>query len=321
MTSYFPMTCTQLASALTSDPRRFGQSHQWIWRGWSIHYTYQASLATTDSTPTLLLHGFGASVGHWRHNILPLGSTRPVYALDLLGFGGSEKPQVDYTVDLWIEQVHDFWQTHLQQPTILVGHSVGALVALLVAARYPEMVKGLCLISCADGPHPEDLPHPWDWLVQGISETAMGILGFPLTYPLLFRWLRRTETLRSWVKNLYKRDEQVDDDLIEIFQRPAFDVGADYVFLDSLRAVVTRRFGNPKHVLPQIQVPILLIWGKEDPAVPSFLADQFQRWNPQIMLVKLPGIGHCAHDELPLWVNTLISEWAASLEVVRDLPL
>ncbi|MEO0852331.1 MAG: alpha/beta hydrolase, partial [Cyanobacteria bacterium J06648_11] len=74
-------------------------------------------------------------------------------------------------------------------------------------------------------------------------------------------------------------------------------------------------FDSPKHLLPRVKAPILLIWGQDDPAVPSFLADKFKRWNPDISLIKLPGIGHCAHDELPQWVSALLSEWAASLEV------
>ncbi|MFS8907067.1 alpha/beta fold hydrolase [Synechococcus sp. B60.1] len=305
---------------------RYGHSQTWLWRGWSIHFTYTPSRAQTSkgqvnltAAPAILIHGLGASVGHWRHNIVPLGSQRPVYALDLLGFGKSAKPEIAYSVDLWVEQVYEFWYAHIQQPSILVGHSIGGLVGVIAAARYPQMVKGLCLISCADGPHPEELPSPWDALVQALCEGILAVLGCPLTYPHLFNWLRQTEVLRAWIKNVYKRDEQVDDELVQIFQRPAFEPGAAHVFLDSLRAILCRRFDSPKRLLPTLKMPILLLWGQEDPAVPSFLADQFKRWQPALTLVKLPGVGHCAHDELPHWVNTLISEWAASLETCPDL--
>ncbi len=293
--------------------QRFGRSHQWSWNGWTIHYTHHDS-EHSDLTPVLLVHGFGASIGHWRHNIQPVAAHRPVYALDLLGFGGSAKPEISYTVDVWIDQVFEFWNAFLQKPTILVGHSVGALVILLAAARYPQIAKGLCLISCADGPHPDELPQPFEWLVQGFFEVLLGLIGCPLTYPLLFNWLRQPEVLRAWIKNIYKKVEVVDDDLVTLFLEPAFDPGAEYVFLDALRAVLTRRFSSPKRVLPEFKAPILLLWGKEDPAVPSFLADKFKAWQPSIDLVKIPGVGHCAHDEVPFWVNTLLLEWVASLE-------
>jgi pimeloyl-ACP methyl ester carboxylesterase len=301
---------------------RYGHSQTWLWRGWPVHFTYTPSRAQTSAgqvnlvaAPALLIHGFGASVGHWRHNIVPLGSQRPVYALDLLGFGKSAKPEIAYSVDLWVEQVYEFWRVHIRQPMILVGHSLGGLVGVIAAARYPQMVRGLCLISCADGPHPEELPPPWDALVRAFCEGILALLG-----PHLFNWLRQTKVLRAWIKNVYKRDEQVDDELVQIFQTPAFEPGAAHVFLDSLRAILCRPFDSPKRLLPTLKMPILLLWGQEDPAVPSFLADQFKRWQPALTLVKLPGVGHCAHDELPHWVNTLIGEWAASLETCTRLP-
>jgi haloalkane dehalogenase len=295
---------------------RFGQPQRWQWRDWSVFFTYQPCTATTILAPVLLLHGFGASHGHWRHNIHPLAQQRSVYALDLLGFGGSAKPEIEYTVNLWVDQVYEFWQAHIQQPVILTGHSIGGLAGVILAARHPEMIKGLCLISCADGPHPDDLPDWLGWLVQGFFSLILGVVGFPLTYPYLFRWLRHPEVLRGWIEGVYQHREQVDDELVEIFRRPAFDPGADYVFMDALRAILLRRFDGPQRLLPRVQAPILLLWGREDPAVPSFLADKFKAWQPQLQLVKLPGVGHCAHDELPLWVNTLILEWAADLELL-----
>lgn len=70
--------------------------------------------------PLLLVHGFGASIGHWRKNIpvLAAGGYR-VYAIDLLGFGSSDKPALNYTVELWQEQLKDFWTAHIQEPTVL----------------------------------------------------------------------------------------------------------------------------------------------------------------------------------------------------------
>jgi pimeloyl-ACP methyl ester carboxylesterase len=284
---------------------------EWTWQGWRIHYT-QAGQEQT-ALPILLIHGFGASVGHWRRNILALAAHHPVYALDLLGFGGSDKPILDYTVDLWVNQVRDFWQAHIRRPAILVGHSVGGLVTLALAARDPAVTAGLCLISCADGPHPEELPAPLGWLVQGLCEGLVNVLACPLTYPYLFDWIRQKDVLKLWIKNVYRQTDAVDDELVSIFQRPAYDANAQQVFIEALKAILTRRFTSPRLLLPTIQQPILLLWGQDDPAVPSFLADKFQEWQPRLTLVKLPGIGHCAHDELPGWVNTLMQEWIASL--------
>ena len=294
----------------------FGHLKDWSWQGYSIRYSYAPTGAISAAAPAVLVHGFGASLGHWRSNIPLLSRSRSVYAIDLLGCGGSSKPtDIRYTVDLWVAQLYEFWQEQIQQPAILSGHSLGGLVALTAAARYPEMAKGLNLISCADGPHPEEFPPPIACAIQTLTELVVGLVGFPCIYPCLFKRLRQEKPLKQAIRNTYKIDERVDDELVKIFQQPAFEEGAQEVLLELLRAILTRRFESPRLLLPRVRVPILILWGKDDPAIPSFFADKFVQWNPACKLVKLSGIGHCAHDELPQWVSALISEWATGLEM------
>lgn len=125
-----------------------GQQRDWAWRGWQIRYTFMRGQHTAQ--PMLFLHGFGASIGHWRYNLSVFAKQRTVYALDLLGFGASEKVSTDYLLTLWVEQVHDFWQTFIRTPMILVGNSLGSLVSLTAAALYPEMVVGLTMLTLPD---------------------------------------------------------------------------------------------------------------------------------------------------------------------------
>jgi pimeloyl-ACP methyl ester carboxylesterase len=118
-----------------------GNQRDWIWRGWLTRYTYQReSQGAVDRPPLLLIHGFGAGIGHWRYNIPELSQHTSVYGLDLLGFGASEKAVAPYQISLWAEQVHDFWKAFIGQPMVLVGNSLGSSVCLAVAATYPEMV-------------------------------------------------------------------------------------------------------------------------------------------------------------------------------------
>ena len=114
----------------------------------------------------LLVHGFGASSDHWRANITPLAEQQSVWALDLLGFGSSDKPRsrladepqgpdsVRYCFDLWANQVADFacQVVQPQQPLQLVGNSIGGIVALRAAQLLSERGQApaqVILLNCA----------------------------------------------------------------------------------------------------------------------------------------------------------------------------
>ncbi len=79
----------------------------WQWRGNSIYYV-QAGQQQGQKPPLLLVHGFGASTDHWRKNIKQLQQNFQVWAIDLLGFGRSQKPPLQYSGNLWRDQLHDF---------------------------------------------------------------------------------------------------------------------------------------------------------------------------------------------------------------------
>ncbi|MEM6597275.1 MAG: alpha/beta fold hydrolase, partial [Cyanobacteria bacterium P01_C01_bin.69] len=125
-----------------------GEQRIWMWRGWRVRYTHLVgSAAVQGEPPLLLIHGAGSSLAQWRENLTQFARERPVYAIDLLGFGGTQKAACELNSDLWVAQVADFWQTFLQQPMILMGHSLGALVALQLATSYPARVNRLIMLT------------------------------------------------------------------------------------------------------------------------------------------------------------------------------
>jgi pimeloyl-ACP methyl ester carboxylesterase len=103
-------------------------SLDWNWQGYSIRYSVFG-----EGQPLLLIHGFGASIGHWRKNIGVLAEAGyRVFAIDLLGFGGSSKPPLAYSLTLWQEQLKAFLDEKIQAPTVFVGNSIGGLLSLLM---------------------------------------------------------------------------------------------------------------------------------------------------------------------------------------------
>ncbi|MDP5016520.1 MAG: alpha/beta fold hydrolase, partial [Dolichospermum sp.] len=121
----------------------------WQWLGFSICYQTQG----TTGPAVILIHGFGASWLHWRKNIPALAVNCRVYAIDLIGFGGSDKPkpgeQITYTLETWGQQVADFCREVVGEPAFLVGNSIGCIVAMQAAATNPDVALGTALLNCS----------------------------------------------------------------------------------------------------------------------------------------------------------------------------
>jgi pimeloyl-ACP methyl ester carboxylesterase len=314
---------------------RIGCRRDWRWRGWKIHYTHTRCETLTSPPPILLLHGFGASIGHWRHNIPALSQHHPVYAVDLLGFGGSEKPTTNYTTELWVAQVYDFWRHFIGQPVVLIGHSLGSSIGLALATAHPEMLAGLVMFTLPDASvlpwvgAIRSLYRQWPWLrsplVQALINLPWAILRRFLTFPPLFvplfRLIRQPRNIRQWAKGAYRQVDAVDDELVDVFSSPAYDRGA----MRALAAMVNAKGidqidYSARSVLPHLTLPILLIWGKQDRAVPPSLAPRFLTYNHSIQLIELEDVGHCAHDECPAAMNQILLDWLAA-SIVSPKPV
>ncbi len=299
----------------------FGHQRDWVWRGWRIRYTYiraqQPGFA--DQPPLILLHGFGASIGHWQRNLDAFSQRHTVYALDLLGYGASEKAVAPYAIALWMELVYDFWRTLIRRPVVLVGNSIGSSVALAAAAAHPEMAVGLVMMSLPDASVLEYPPAVTQTLkVLGMGLTPIfsllkGIFTSPLVFNPFFAVLRLPALVKIWALQAYAQDEALHADLVEIFAAPAYEPGA----ARALRAMINSQARETvdytaKTVLPQMTLPMLLLWGKQDKFVPPKLAPLFVDCNPALKLVELDAAGHCPHDECPDRVNPLILDWIAT---------
>eukprot|EP00252_Welwitschia_mirabilis_P020629 TRINITY_DN508_c0_g1_i8.p1 TRINITY_DN508_c0_g1~~TRINITY_DN508_c0_g1_i8.p1 ORF type:complete len:589 (-),score=93.38 TRINITY_DN508_c0_g1_i8:594-2360(-) len=116
----------------------------WKWHGYLIQYT----TAGNKGPAIVLVHGFGAFWGHYRDNIYPISKQGfRVYAITLLGFGRSEKPNIIYSEHLWAELLRDFVLDVVGEPAHIVGNSFGGYVASFMASFWPEVTKSLILCN------------------------------------------------------------------------------------------------------------------------------------------------------------------------------
>jgi pimeloyl-ACP methyl ester carboxylesterase len=236
----------------------------------------------------------------------------------MLGFGASEKAVTAYTVELWVEQVYDFWQTFIRQPVILVGNSIGSLVCLAAAATHPDMVQGIVMISLPDlSIREEMIPPRLQPIIGGIERVFTSAL---LLKPL-FHIVRRPKIARAWAGIAYADPIVVTEELMEIFLGPTQDRGSAQAFGAILQAMTRGQFGpNVKTVLSTLKIPILLMWGQQDRMIPYSLARRFIEYNPDLRLVELENAGHCAHDECPERVNQEILHWISESRNSTQLP-
>jgi pimeloyl-ACP methyl ester carboxylesterase len=270
---------------------------------------------TRPKGPALLLvHGFGASTDHWRHNIPVLAEQHEVHAIDLLGFGRSAKPaELAYGGALWSEQLQSYVHTRISRPTVLVGNSLGGYAALAAGAALGRDCAGVVLLNAA-GPFSEEQRDPVGWGAIARRSIGSALLRSPVLQRLLFENLRRPTTIRRTLRQVYVDQRHVDEELVESIRRPALDPGAFGVF----RTVFDIPRGEPLDaLLPQLVAPLLLIWGLHDPWINGEgRRAAFLRHVPEDTTEHLLEAGHCPHDEVPEQVNAALLSWLSAEHAV-----
>ena len=278
----------------------------WTWQGFSI--CYQSS---GDRGPAVILvHGFGASWGHWRKNMPALAKTCRVYAIDLIGFGKSAKPkpgsQIEYTFQTWAKQIGDFCQEVIGEPAFLIGNSIGCIVAMQTAVDYPDLVKGVALLNCSLRLLHDRKRSQLPWYRSKVAPLVQQLLSIKLVGNLFFSQLAKPKVVRKILLQAYKNPIAVTDELIDMLMAPALDQGAVDVF------VAFTRYSQgplPEDLLPILPCPAIMLWGTEDPWEPIELGRELAKFPPVQKFIPLEGVGHCPQDEAPELVNPILEEW------------
>jgi len=280
--------------------------------------------STDQPLAVLLIHGFGANTEHWRFNQPVLAEQTTCYAIDLLGFGRSDQPKarlkdepvepnaVHYGFDLWGQQVVDFCRDVIQKPVLLVGNSIGGVVALRAAQLLSETCRGVVLIDCAqrlmDDKHLATQPAWMAWL----RPLLKNMVRQRWLSTALFRNAARPSVIRSVLKQAYPTGTNIDDCLINLLLQPSQRDGATEAF---------RGFINlfDDYLAPQLMhdllIPVDLIWGELDPWEPL---PEAKRWKETLSCVRsltvIEGAGHCPHDEEPHTTNQALKRVLEELQ-------
>jgi pimeloyl-ACP methyl ester carboxylesterase len=279
----------------------------WTWRNYEIGYCAEGLDENLDQPAIVLIHGFGASVGHWRKNVPVLAQKFRVYAIDLIGFGSSAQPkpsELAYTFETWGQQVADFVREVVGDRSILVGNSIGAVVAMQSAIYAPDLISKTVLINCSLRLLQEQNQLDMPWFKRVGVKTVQNILGNRAIAKLFFDQVRNPRSVKQILSQAYFHKEAVTDELVEILIKPSQNPNAVDVFMAFVRYSQGPR---PEDLLAILPCDAIVLWGDRDPWEPIALGRKsFTRFACVKEFIDIPNAGHCPQDEVPEVVNEIL---------------
>ncbi len=246
-----------------------------------------------------------------------LAETCRVYALDLIGFGGSAKPtpgplkpgkQVEYNFETWGQQISDFCKEVVGEPVFLVGNSIGCIAVMQAAVDHPEIARAIAMLNCSLRLLHDRRRATQPWLKRMGAPLLQRILRNKWIGRTFFKQIAKPATVRKILLKAYANAEAVTDELVDLLMAPANDMGAADVFL----AFTGYSQGPlPEDLLEVLPCPAIILWGEEDPWEPIALGKEFANF-PQVKQFIPLQAGHCPQDEAPETVNIILQEWIQS---------
>jgi pimeloyl-ACP methyl ester carboxylesterase len=235
-----------------------------------------------DAPPIILLHGFGASLHTWEPWARLLSDRYRVIRFDLPGSGLSPPdPTGDYSDQRSMQLLAALMDQLGVARATLVGNSMGGRIAWSFAARHPERVDHLVLIS------PDGFASPG---FEYLKKTQV-----PASVKLM-RYILPKALLRMSLAPAYADPHVLTDALTDRYYDLMLAPGARAAMIERMQQVV---LSDPRPWLARISAPTLLLWGEQDRMIPFSNAADYLKAIPNATLVALPGVGHLPQEEIP----------------------
>src|SRR5213080_1634914 len=274
--------------------------------GVNIHYVCGGS-----GTPLVLIHGLGSSAAvEFYYNLEPLAAHHRVLAIDLPGFGKSDKPVLAYTIDLFVKAVRDLMACEGLERAAVMGVSMGGRVALGLALESPQLVERLVLVDALGVGPPRRVLAYRILLTRGLGE---------LTLRGTARALRQMNpaTIRRFWGWYLRRPGRVDTILSDerianhgtLLSTPEYRAA----YLSALRSIA--RLGQLRDGitvedrLAELQMPTLLIWGRHDHIFPASHAETARHKMRNGRVEIFENSGHTPQMEEPNRFNKLVLDF------------
>ncbi len=271
--------------------------------GLELHYVVEGR-----GPAVVLVHGLGGFAESWRHNLAPLARRATVYALDLPGFGVSAKPRTAYRLAFFARALHGFLEAQGLPQVSLVGHSLGAAVAVTYALTHPARVDRLALVAGAV----PGFAFRFSWIhrlvaLPGFGEALALTASARLSKAALARCFHRPAPAEV-------------DFFVEHAYAARTSLAARHAYLATLRHARTdfdahRR--DYRRALATLDLPVLAIHGRQDRVVPPAHAAELAEALPNAAVRWLEGCGHFPQIEHAEQVNGWLAEFLATRPAPR----
>lgn len=249
--------------------------------GLRVHYQEKG-----NGPALVLIHGNNSSAYTWKDVFDALAAEFRVVALDLKGFGFTGKPAGgDYGNEAQAALVVGLMDELKIGRAVLVGSSLGGVVALAAAIDYPERVAGLVLVGSAAfaGPRGASLaPSFVEWPYVGAAAAALALTSDRL--------------VRDGLRESFHDQSKVTDERVAAYYLPLTTRAGQRGALAVRRQ---RDMGRVERLLGRVTQPALLIWGVEDRVIPLADGRRLQAALPGSRLVVFDACGHLPQEEMP----------------------
>jgi pimeloyl-ACP methyl ester carboxylesterase len=277
-----------------------GQPHTFAWKHGRIFY--RDAGAENPGPPLIFIHGVGAgaSTFMWRKNFDALARDFHVYALDLLGFGFSDKPaHAPYSSDLYVELLADFTREVARSPARIIANSLGAAYAVRLADEQPSLVDALVLISPTGTDNLRARP--------GMTGAAFyGLLQSPVLGTSFYNVMASERSIRDYArKQLFYDRRRATERLVANYYATSHQPGAQHAIAAFLSGYLNTdiRMG-----FARLSQPVTLVWGKQDQSNPLDQAAGLLALNPRAALEIFDRCRMMPQEEHPEKFNALVRD-------------
>jgi pimeloyl-ACP methyl ester carboxylesterase len=285
--------------ALPGEPKKssYGPDLYKTVDGVRVHY-----VDVGEGSPVVLIHGFASSLGTWRDLVEVLKKNHRVVALDLKGFGWTDRPEGDYSPKAQAKLVFDLLEALGIDKTDVVAHSWGSSIALEMALDQPDRVDRVALYDA--WVFEEQIPTFFHWArVDGLGEALFA----------MFYDERADEKMRL----AFYDDRYVTEELVESVEAQLDRPGTTAAALAAVRGQhyqeVEKRYGS-------IDKPVLLLWGREDKVTTLEYGERLSKDLPHARLVVYPQCGHFPMIEAKAPSTRELGEFLAPHEAAKAAP-